>query len=132
MAADLTALREAISERATIGFEAALQESGIELQVAAPYLTGETVNSLVVELSGAPPNLTGRIAFTTPQALWTDQGTAPHSIDGNPYLSFNIDGRQVVVTHVDHPGTVGTGWFSDNVTPILEAQLARQLAEAFA
>ena len=48
-------------------------------------------------------------------ASFTDEGTEPHEIRGNPLLAFVWDGQLVIVHSVQHPGTTGTQWWSDRV-----------------
>lgn len=55
------------------------------------------------------------IAYLSEHASFTDEGTGPHRIEGNPLLAFHIDGELVIVHFVDHPGTTGTHWWSDTM-----------------
>ena len=128
MPADLSALKAHIEEQAGQAFTAAVEETGVEMDVASPYLTGETVESRRITETGGPPVFSAELAYETPQAGFVDAGTAPHEISGNPFLSFNVGGKQIVVRSVQHPGTARTGWFSDNIGPTFEAQIQRQLA----
>lgn len=128
MSADASALRDALRQRCGFAFTDAVRETGIELDVAAPFDTGELVDSKEVTETGGAPYFSARIAYPVIQAATTDQGARPHRIDGNPYLSFNVGGRQIVVRHVNHPGNAPTFWFSDGIRPIFAAQIQRQLA----
>lgn len=56
------------------------------------------------------------IAYLADHASYTDEGTDPHRIEGNPLLAFEVDGELVIVRFVDHPGTDGTRWWSDTMT----------------
>lgn len=84
-----------------------------------PVDTGRLADSKKVESSGP---LSAVIAFDAETdagegyGSFSDQGTPPHLIVGNPLLAFEWHGQLVIVHSVQHPGNVGTGWFSDNVT----------------
>lgn len=56
---------------------------------------------------------TATISYLAEHASFTDEGTDPHRIEGNPLLAFEIDGTTVIVHFVDHPGTEGTHWWTD-------------------
>lgn len=56
----------------------------------------------------------GEVSCTAEHGIFTDQGTRPHRIVGNPLLAFELGGETVIVRFVDHPGTPATGWFSEN------------------
>ena len=61
------------------------------------------------------------IAYLAEHASFTDEGTAPHRIDGNPLLSFYwADGPNgpgtYVFRFVNHPGTEGTHWWTGTMT----------------
>lgn len=59
-----------------------------------------------------------RIWYSADYASFPDQGTRAHTIrPRNPggVLVFQVGGRTVFATKVDHPGNEGTGWFSDTV-----------------
>lgn len=56
------------------------------------------------------------IAYLAEHASYTDEGTDPHRIHGNPLLAFDIGGETVIVHYVDHPGTDGTRWWTDTMT----------------
>ena len=73
--------------------------------------------------------LTATIAYTAEHASYTDEGTVPHEIRGNPLLAFEWEGQLVIVHSVQHPGTAGTHWWADVVN---DASLARALEDAAA
>lgn len=59
----------------------------------------------------------GELAYTAEHASYLDEGTGPHTIEGNPLLAFHWGGQQVIVHSVQHPGsTMHVGWFSNTVT----------------
>ena len=67
-------------------------------------------------------NLTATVGFDSMHADWTDQGTEPHGIDGNPIMTFYWDPPHGPLEegihsfrHVDHPGQAAQNWFSDIV-----------------
>lgn len=132
MSANADGLREGLRRRCDDAYLDALDRTSTELQVAAPYLTGETVDSAEVELDAAGPVYSGRVVFTTPQALWTDEGTVEHTQAGNPWIVFDVDGVTIFVkapATVTTPARPGTRWFSDNVGPTFLAALARSFAQ---
>lgn len=57
------------------------------------------------------------IEYTAPQGEWTDAGTRPHQIRGNPLLVFFWPkvGRTVAFPKVNHPGNPPQNWWSDVV-----------------
>ncbi len=78
-----------------------------------PYRDGELAASETLADFG---RLHTEIAYTAEHASYTDEGTSPHKIEGNPLLAFDWDGDFVIVHSVNHPGTQGTRWFSDTMT----------------
>lgn len=103
------------------------------MDVRAPYLTGELVGSKEVTEGGGSPIFSATIAYPVIQAATTDTGAKAHDIFGDPYLSFNVGGKQIVINTdvsgpVNHPGNTGSRWFSDGVEPAYLAQIERQLA----
>lgn len=56
----------------------------------------------------------GEIRCDADYAEWTDKGSDPHIIQGNPLLAFYWEkvGRDMVLPFVNHPGTRGTQWFN--------------------
>lgn len=122
--ADATGLRARVRERAReIGGDAADQVRQALVGAAPRGETGETARSVRVdELPEFGNRLAWRAVAPTPQAEWTDKGTRPHPISPipnrpNAHLRFVIPGVGVIFTKktVHHPGTTGTGWFTDTV-----------------
>lgn len=117
MATDTSGLEAGVREWAARVAEAALVDFSVVLQEAAPLGEGTLRGSL--ELDG--PHDTGgeqvgSVAFPVDHASYTDEGTDPHEIVGNPLLAFEWNGATVIVHSVQHPGTRGTGWWTDNAT----------------
>lgn len=99
-----------------------------QIDGVAPVKTGETVASGRVTIFTGAPYYIAELAYPTPQALWTDEGTRAHEIVGNPLLAFDWNGQLVITHSVQHPGFVGTRWFSDSVTdPAWAGELDRAL-----
>jgi hypothetical protein len=90
-----------------------------QLILVAPESTGELKASQYGPIIDEP-NLRAVIGFDAPQADYTDLGTQPHEIRGNPRLFFEWqngpDGPGLYsFHHVQHPGSLGTGWFTDTI-----------------
>lgn len=131
MPVDVSALRAELENRGNRAFVRASNQAFDELIDRAPYRDGELVDSgrLLSEVGAGGDTYSGRIEFTAPQALWTDEGTRPHEIEGNPWLVFEVGGETIFVKSprvVNHPGTPRTGWFSDYLTDDGWAQLCQQ------
>ncbi len=113
MGVDISDLLSETEAWVAAGAEAAADGWGDEL--AVPVDTGALQGS---QQSGGGGGFvwTGFLAFTADYASYTDEGSSPHEITGNPLLAFEMGGQTVVVHSVQHPGTAGTGWFEDAVT----------------
>lgn len=99
-----------------IMFEAA-QAVMDELLTLVPVDTGELRDSAYGPEFDAT-GLSAVVGFEAPQSDWTDEGVAPHGIDGNPTMTFywpdGPNGPGVYTyEHVNHPGQAGTHWFTD-------------------
>jgi hypothetical protein len=117
MAADMTALTQAIIAAApTICDEAAhLREA--DIAAAAPIDTGALSQSGTVDTQGTADGAVSTLKFTEEYAGFLDEGTGPHEIAGNPLLAFEWGGQTVIVHSVQHPGsTKHKGWFTDRAT----------------
>lgn len=114
--ADLTELVRAVAERtlelADLALAAVLEETledAPEKTGNLKALTDVSPASLVGEFVAS-----GTIFSLAPYAGYTDAGTEPHIIEGNPLLYFYWDriGQFMVLPYVNHPGTTGTRWFN--------------------
>lgn len=118
MAADASDLIAALEEWAAIVHEKAVEEMAADLDAKVPHGEGDGVGPSLadsVEILRID-TLTTEIAYTAEHATFTDEGTAPHEIHGNPLLAFEWNGQLVIVHSVQHPGTTGTRWWSDTMT----------------
>lgn len=122
MPVDVSDLVATIEEIGAEAFVEAQQSLGDEAREAAPVDTGELRDSLELVVNGSGTVIFGSIAFTAPQAGWTNDGTQPHGIDGNPVLVFEIGGVTIFASHVDHPGNAGSHWFDQAVSDDTWAQ----------
>lgn len=116
MVADATGLRRHVETRATQLHVVACAEMKTAYRRAAPYKSGDTQESVdVVSFRGSPSERIATAQATTPQALYTDQGTRPHTIRPRraKVLRFRIGARVVFAREVHHPGTPATRWFSN-------------------
>src|SRR5678815_3312762 len=75
---------------------------------------------------------TARLGYTAEHASFTDEGTPPHLIEGNPLLAFEWEGQLVIVRSVMHPGTEGTRWWSDTMEDRRYEEALRDAAERVA
>lgn len=138
MATDTTALKAAISDWVNRGCDQAL--SMLEDDLNPPVGSGDDPHSgqlrdSKVELPISTVDESGgewrsSLAYTAEYASFTDEGSDPHTIEGNPLLAFNWPavGKFMIVHSVQHPGSSGTRWWSDKMTPDNWAQM---LQEAF-
>lgn len=111
MAADVSDLRSQLTDLIeSAGFSAA-QSLYDDLDV--PVVTGQLeASGHIDDLGGSETRHEWAITFDAPQGLWTDEGTDPHVIVGNPNLAFVMEGQLVIVRSVQHPGQQGTSWFT--------------------
>lgn len=132
MSADFSELRSALEDWAEEVHRAAFDEFADESVDQAPVGSGDREGVALrdsqerVRFDG----LTAELAFTAEHASWTDEGTAPHRIDGNPLLAFEVDGETVIVRFVDHPGTDGTQWWTNFVTDTNWAAYVQDAADS--
>jgi hypothetical protein len=87
------------------------------LQAVAPVDSGATREAITVtNVVYGPPIWSATILIDTPQADWTNDGTGPHVIEGNPLLHFEWGGVSITVRSVQHPGsTKHAGWITNTV-----------------
>lgn len=113
MAVDTSALRQVLTAGAETAVRQATEALARDIDAtSAPIDEGTLVASGRVEAFG---NL-ARLSYDADHASFQDEGTGPHTIEGNPYLAFDIGGVHVVVRSVQHPGsTVNKGWFTDRI-----------------
>jgi hypothetical protein len=117
VAVDSSALREDLRRRAEDAFQAATEEMVVFARAETPVDTGDTREAAHIEPgASSAPLLSATLVVDTPQARYTDEGTGPHVIEGNPLLVFEWGGRTVFFRSVNHPGsTKHVGWFSERV-----------------
>lgn len=80
---------------------------------AAPVVSGEMRDAISVEVSGGSGSISLTVESPTEQSSYTDDGTQPHDIVGNPLLAFEMNGALVIVHSVHHPGTTAQKWFEE-------------------
>lgn len=117
--ADTTDLVRAISDRVQTMHEQAMRLTLAETIDAAPIRTGLLRANTDVTGTAMIGDFValGTIFSLVPYAGFTDAGTEPHPIVGNPLLYFYWEklGRSVALPYVNHPGTAGTQWFNSGV-----------------
>lgn len=116
MGADATGLRHHVATRARQAHVIAAADMKTRYRRAAPYATGATQESVdLVNFRASNTQIACTAQATTPQALYTDQGTHPHTIRPRKAkaLRFRIGGRVVFAREVHHPGNKATRWFSN-------------------
>lgn len=67
------------------------------MQGIVPVKTGKLRDSINWNEDG--------IWSTSKYFKYVDKGTRPHKIEGNPFLSFQINGATIITRSVNHPGT---------------------------
>lgn len=73
--------------------------------------------------------LSAEIAYEADHASYTDEGTPPHKIEGNPLLAFHWNGQLVIVHSVNHPGTAGTRWWTNTFSDSIWGQALQEAAD---
>lgn len=111
--AEITGLLTAVRAWSEDVVELAARKMGELLDEVVPIDTGELRDSQVIEQTG---DNEWQVVYEAEHATFTDEGTAPHTIEGNPLLAFEWEGELVIVHSVEHPGTTGTFWFTDTFT----------------
>jgi len=102
-----------ITQHAQDVVEAAQQQILDDLDEVVPVDTGELRDSRSVEYRDGTRSSGFMVTYTAPQGVWTDLGTSPHEIHGNPFLAFDWGGERVIVRSVQHPGNQGTFWWTN-------------------
>lgn len=114
MAVDTSALTAAIIQAAPAICDEAAVLMGNDIDLSAPVDEGELVGSREISTTPTGDGAVATIRYTAEHASYNDEGTGPHTIEGNPLLAFEWGGRTVIVHSVEHPGSVkNKGWFSD-------------------
>lgn len=86
----------------------------------APRRTGNLKGSIRVEENGPLSRIVYPDQGVAPYALYVILGTAPHTIQGNPWLYW--DGAEHPVRQVQHPGTAPNP-FLDEASDASEAEI---------
>lgn len=124
MGADASALRQELIAAAFPIIDDAAHSVERDLAASAPTDTGEMSQSGEVSTSAAGTGATASVTFTADHASFQDEGTGPHTIQGSPFLAFEIGGQTVIVRSVQHPGsTKNRGWFTDRFNELAEPAL---------
>jgi hypothetical protein len=117
---NVDALRAAVLEfTAEVGRRAGERITEDIKAVDVPVMSGRLQREgEFVDLGTSGEVWAGRVEFPTEYASFSEEGTQPHRIDGNPLLAFYWPkaGRVVVVRHVNHPGTRAQKWFAGGTT----------------
>lgn len=119
MPLDTRALLSDVNAWAQEVFEDAVLDMALELDGRVPVAQETRLDSGPSLRDSQQVNVAqGRATIRYPKdyASYTDEGTPPHPIVGNPLLAFHVDGDLVIVHSVNHPGTPRTGWWSDLMT----------------
>lgn len=135
--ADASALRSRLVQGANDMMRAAADDMVQRLQSAAPFDTGELIQSVYEQQASDGSLISWVIGYTAPQAQWTNDGTTPHAIfPSNPggvlHWFDKLTGEDVFARYVLNNSITGTHWFdntiSENWPAVLEAN--RGLLEA--
>lgn len=132
MAVDVTGLLALVDEWAVQVGDVCAQELENIVRDAAPVgETGELRDSVSAEASGGAPVVTVHIEASSDHASYTDEGTPPHKIEGNPLLAFDWPkaGKFMIVHSVNHPGTPAQRWFEEPMPGYLDQALDIAVAQ---
>ena len=102
-----------ITQHAQDVVEAAQQQILDDLDEIVPVNTGALRDSRIVREDTGPTNAGFEVNYPLDYAEFTDTGTNPHEIRGNPLLAFDFGGSRVIVRSVQHPGTPATLWWTN-------------------
>lgn len=109
-----TQLRRVVNNRAVQVFTQAERAMLSDIDSAVPVKTGKLKRSRQSRASFASTRASVTVTYPPNYAEFTDKGTRPHKIRGNPLLAFRWHGRLVIVRSVNHPGTKGTRWWTNH------------------
>ncbi len=140
MAVDTTALKSAIADWVNRGCEQGL--AMLRDDINAPIGTADDPHQgmlrdseqvlpiSTVDVDGG--EWRSSLAYTAAYASFTDEGSDPHTIEGNPLLAFNWPkvGKVMILHSVQHPGTQGTRWWSNSVNPDHWAEILQEAFDA--
>lgn len=114
MAVDVSELMSAIEDYAQeVGAVASDELERIVKDAAPVGETGELRDEITVSSSGGGGIVSILVDSPADASSYTDEGTPPHRIEGNPLLAFEMGGATVIVHSVNHPGTAAQHWFQD-------------------
>lgn len=119
MPVDTSALKAAFQQYLCDAMDAAVQD---EIIPAMRDAAQENTGAMKAGIHADPASTDGQIVSTTiysdaEYSSFMDQGTRDHDIFGNPFLAFYWQkiGQFVVLPYVHHPGTVGSGFFTETM-----------------
>jgi len=122
VAVDASGLRDAVERWAEEVHRRAVDDLLDEVDAAVPRGSGDRAgggqrlaDTREVRDASSGSRAVASVAYTAEHASFTDEGTDPHPILGDPLLAFEWNGRLVIVRSVRHPGTEGTAWWSSRV-----------------
>lgn len=82
-----------------------------------PKRSGQLNRSRQLRSAVTPTGFRIDIAYTAPQANWTNDGTRPHRIVARRKRALWWPGARHPVRAVNHPGTKATKWFTKATHP---------------
>lgn len=130
---DTTALVSRIRSRSAVAVRQTMNDIARDTAQDVPVLSGAL--RLSATRSESNGGLKQTLRYPVDYASHTDTGTRPHTIRprSGKVLRFRVGGVTIFARSVNHPGTSGTRWFSDAVTPArmlarLNATLRRVLS----
>lgn len=115
-------LRRKLEEEALRLAEDAADIIAERLDDVVPRDSGTLADSQEIRVFVNGPKVSAKIGYSAPHAKFTDEGGDPHPIVAKnvSFLLFEGTneraGTTVLVPSVNHPGSEGTKWYSDNVT----------------
>lgn len=120
MAVDVSGLHDLIETYAAEVGQVVRDELEATIKDAAPVGQSETAgqlrDSVNVDYTVGAGTIFWHVEATADEASYTDEGTDPHRIEGNPILAFSWPARGGGVFFfraVNHPGTPAQHWFGE-------------------
>lgn len=129
MTVDVSGLLDQIETYALeIGHVCASELEAIVKDAAPVGETGQLRDAITAEVTGAGGGSVSILVDSPAEASsWTDEGTDPHRIEGNPLLAFDWPagptGGLWIGHGVNHPGNPAQNWFGDPMPDYFQTAL---------
>lgn len=114
--ADVTGTLKKLENHAANIHFAAEQAITADLDDVVNVDTGGLKKSRRIARSQTSQTIRTEITYPPKTANWTDEGTRPHTIHGQPILRFVKGGKVIYARKVNHPGNKPYRWWSKTMT----------------